>query len=628
MRSIPFDNLFGAIPPALIIQTDAPTYTLLKANEAYLKATRSCSHDIIGKSLFNTFPHNSYPDSGDIGGIDTALKWVIEKKTAYCLPARRYDIPITGSNDFEQRYLVANHSPIFDEKGEVKYICQTIMDVTSAVHLAKEDQVALEVAESKRKQLYSLFMQAPVGIGVFLGADYVVDMINPTLARLYGRTTDELLGKPIFDVLTTVKGAGFEQFLDNVRKTGQPYVGTEAMLPLIRDGQVENVFSNFVYEPFRDETDQIIGVVAVAVDVTNEVIANRKLQESEQRLNMALQNSEAGVFDTDLKTGITVHSLRNAQIFGYSDNHWEWTVEKFMDHVHPKDRERIRQEYQASLDSGNVDLTMRITRTDGVTRWINIIGKHIFDKDHKPLRCVGTTLDITEKKELEKQKDQFISMVSHELKTPLTSIKAYSDLIAKFLPNGATEKNKEFLSRMQSQICRIEGLIRDLLDVSRMENGKLLLHRTKFELNTMLTELVNDLQMVNHTHKLIVTQNDSATVFADQDKLIQVITNLINNAVKYSPKSDKVLISLSCHQNHVIFSVQDFGVGIPKENHTRVFDRFHQLSNVKQFSGLGLGLYISREIIHSEGGEIWLESVIGQGCIFYFTLPADKTSCN
>ena len=172
----------------------------------------------------------------------------------------------------------------------------------------------------------------------------------------------------------------------------------------------------------------------------------------------------------------------------------------------------------------------------------------------------------------------------------------------------ALERNKEFMPRM--------------------ENGKLALNKTSFELNVMLEDLIKDLQLTKPTHKLILSQNDEASVVADRDKLIQVVTNLLNNAVKYSPNADEIHIALRCHQNQVICSVQDFGVGISPEKHHTIFERFQQANDVQQFSGLGLGLYIAREIIHAEGGEIWLESILGKGSIFYFTLPADKTRCD
>lgn len=627
MRALTFDLLFRSMPPALLIKPDAPTFTLVNANDAYFKTTGTAPKDIIGKSIFDAFPRPATGGSPD-DAVAVAIKRVIENKRSQFLPVRHYELPIQGTTRFEGKDWLATYSPILDDKGKLLYICQTVLEATGAADPAPADRNELETAESKRKLLYSLFMQAPVGIGIFLGDNYLVDLVNPTLARLFGKNPDELLGKPLFDVLSTAKGLGFEQFLDNVRQTGQPYVGTESMLPLIRNGQLENIFTNFVYEPFRNDYNEIIGVVCVAVDVTNEVLTNRKLQESEQRLNMALLNSEAGVFDANLITRRTLQSARNAQIFGYNDNTEEWTVEKFMEHVHPDDVDRIRQEFQNSLESGNVDLKLRIIRTDGVLRWINIIGKHIFDTGHQPVRCVGTTTDITDRKELERQKDQFISMVSHELRTPLTSIKAYCDLIGLSLKDQENVKTKGYITRMETQINRLEGLISDLLDTSRIENGKMALNRSRFEMHTMLAELVNDLQLANSTHKLSIIHNDRAIVYADRDKLIQVITNLVNNAVKYSPRADKIHISLNCHHNQVVCSVQDFGIGISQDKHGTVFERFKQVNDAKQFSGLGLGLYISREIIHAEGGQIWLESILGKGSIFYFTLPADKTSCN
>lgn len=180
-----------------------------------------------------------------------------------------------------------------------------------------------------------------------------------------------------------------------------------------------------------------------------------------------------------------------------------------------------------------------------------------------------------------------------------------------------------FLERMDGQIDRLQSLIVDLLDVTRVDQSKLLLKKEPVELNVLLTDVISELQLITPTHQLLIGHNTSILLNSDKGRLIQVITNLITNAVKYSPQAKYVNIDLKEVDGKARVSIQDFGVGIPKAYHSLIFERFHQLDQEHPESGLnlGLGLYISKEIITKAGGELWCESEFGKGSTFYFNLP-------
>lgn len=452
------------------------------------------------------------------------------------------------------------------------------------------------------------------------------------------------------DALILMRGDGSFAYLNTKAKQRWGYTDEEARMirvpdvdPIYHDKKFREVFALAqqqeipVFETIHKRKDGSLfpvevnmrGIIldgephmfAVARDITERKKAEEALRKSEERLNLAVENAEAGVFDINLLTGETVRSVRHAHIFGYHDNTGEWSLASMFEHVLPEDIERARSDYSKMLAEGSINTSFRIRRVDGQVRWINIIGRIQYNEKNVRVRVLGTITDITEKKELEKQKDEFISTVSHELKTPVTSIKAFTQFLQRTLTGEENEKNHMFLERIGVQINRLEKLIKDLLDVTRVESGKLTLNRTKFEMNLLLAELVSDLQLINSSHKLIVSENKAVTVFADKDRIIQVITNLVNNAVKYSQESDRVLIGLSTSKNTVICSVQDFGKGIPDEQRPYVFQRFHQVNIADMNLGLGLGLYISKEIISQEGGRIWYESEPGKGTTFYFSLP-------
>lgn len=231
--------------------------------------------------------------------------------------------------------------------------------------------------------------------------------------------------------------------------------------------------------------------------------------------------------------------------------------------------------------------------------------------------------DVTDRKQLEKQKDDFIGIVSHELRTPLTSIKLYSQILEKHLEQNEDKKASFLLSKMTTQIERLTQLMASFVNVYKIQNGKLALHKTNFDINELISSIVSDFQYTTTSHTIEHNPHSKVTVFADKEKIAQVLVNLISNAIKYSPNADKIIVSSSQNRNFVSVSVQDFGLGIPKAEQDKIFERFFRVKPKieRKILGLGLGLYISHEIIMQHKGKIWVESIEEKGSTFYFTLP-------
>lgn len=221
------------------------------------------------------------------------------------------------------------------------------------------------------------------------------------------------------------------------------------------------------------------------------------------------------------------------------------------------------------------------------------------------------------------QRDELFSMTSHELKTPLTSLKAYTQLLLMDVHTMDNDQRKILLDRMDKQISKLVGLINDLLDLSRLQYGQLNYNKKPVKLNHLIAEIISEIQLGSAEHKIIFQKNINVTVNADYDRIGQVVTNLLINAVKYSPGSREIIVRLDKTDKTVICSVKDFGHGIKKEEQTKIFERFYRVSgdNLNTYPGLGLGLYISKEIIEKHDGKLWIESEYGKGSIFYFELP-------
>ncbi len=214
-------------------------------------------------------------------------------------------------------------------------------------------------------------------------------------------------------------------------------------------------------------------------------------------------------------------------------------------------------------------------------------------------------------------------MASHELKTPLTSLMAYTDLLQRLLERENNLQTGHYLSGMNAQLTKLTKLIADLLDISKAQAGKLIFTEEAVAIDDLLREEIEHFQPTALQHHILIEGETACEVVGDRDRLGQVILNLLSNAIKYSPEADKVVVRLVREATEVRVSIQDFGIGIPADQLEHIFERFYRVSvnREKQFPGLGIGLYISYEIIRHHGGRIWVDSVEGWGSTFFFALP-------
>jgi len=223
------------------------------------------------------------------------------------------------------------------------------------------------------------------------------------------------------------------------------------------------------------------------------------------------------------------------------------------------------------------------------------------------------------------KKDEFISIASHELKTPITSLKAVLQMIEKIISEKDEMKQLySFVKKGIKQVDKLTELIKDLLEVTQIQAGKLKLKKTHFKLDEIIKDCCEDSQILSEKHHISIEGDKKVTVYADRNRLEQVIINLISNAIKYSPDADKVIINVDKTGDGIKVALTDFGIGIPKETLPFLFDRFYRVDEVSQrYSGLGLGLYISAEIVKRHQGDIGINSIPGKGSTFWFTIPAE-----
>ena len=359
-------------------------------------------------------------------------------------------------------------------------------------------------------------------------------------------------------------------------------------------------------------------------------VAERKrveaaLQESEARFRFLAEAMPQKIFTARSDGDVDYFNPQWSQFTGLPFE--EIRGRGWTQFIHPDDVEENVRLWQQSIDTGEpFYFEHRFRGADGVYRWHMSRAIPVRNGRGSITMWIGSSTDIDEQKRQEERKDAFISMASHELKTPVTSLKGFAHILQNRLKKRGDEESLRFLASINKQLNRLTRLINDLLDITRVQQGRLDYDEELFDLDALVRETVENLQAGTSTHRLIFAECQAARVRGDKDRIGQVLTNLITNAVKYSPEADRVIIRLFYDGANAVVSVQDFGIGIAAKHQARIFERFYQVTDAaeKTYPGLGIGLYLSSEIIKRHCGRILVESEKGAGSTFSFSLPVSS----
>jgi PAS domain S-box-containing protein len=354
-------------------------------------------------------------------------------------------------------------------------------------------------------------------------------------------------------------------------------------------------------------------------DVTDQWRSRRKLELAEERTRLAVEAADLGMFMLDCVTSELQSSNRLNEIFGLSE---EPCQADFVNVFHPDDLAVRSAAHEDAFRTGVIQYEARIIIQKDVTRWVKVRGKLYKDQQGNALKLMGLVQDITEQKEMEQHKDNFIKLVSHELKTPLTSMLGYAELLSMKLKAAEDDESALLLSRVKNQVLKLNYIVQDLLDVTRVDGDKIKFRKEDFNIGELFREIAGEVGATNPSHRFYLEDVRPARIHADKERISQVITNLLTNAIKYSPSSPDIIIACEVHGDEVICSVQDFGIGIAPENFSKIFELFFQEHHEsRRYPGLGIGLYLSAEIIRRQNGRIWVDSELGKGTTVYFSLP-------
>lgn len=376
--------------------------------------------------------------------------------------------------------------------------------------------------------------------------------------------------------------------------------------------------------------------VSGAINVFQDITEKKKAEIGLRRLAAIVESSEDAIVSKTLNGIITSWNAAAEKMFGYSEDEIIGQPINILIPLSNQDEElRIISKIKAGEKIDHFE-TVRL-RKDGSEITISLSISPIKNDKGQIIGASKIARDITRKveldnklrmyteqlKELNNYKDEFMAMASHELKTPLTVIKANLQLLELQLHN---DPNYGFVDKTMKQVNKLGNLISDLFDVSKIQAGQLQLNYSEFDVYELLADTIGSIAHTFNSHK-IQTAGDAGPIkiTADYHRLEQVLINIITNAIKYSPSGDTVILTARCNYGNVIISVKDFGIGIPKDDLEKVFSRFFRVRGLAStFSGSGIGLYISSEIIKHHGGTMWVESEENLGSTFYFSVPSNK----
>ncbi len=483
--------------------------------------------------------------------------------------------------------------------------------------------LALKTEEDYQKRFQAL-IEKSTDVIALLNKKRRVEYVSPSVQKVLGYTPDELMAmKNPFKLIHPKESIRILKLYTEALKKPAEEVRAEFQIRC-KNGDyrfIDAVATNYLNE------EVIEAVVINFRDVTNEKKKEGELKRSKDQLDAILNNIADGIIVQDVTGKIIYANDSAARGIGYQSP-------STMVSLTPRDYEKKYDFYdengklfpfshlpgrRALAGEKSPSVTIKLVdKKSGTVHWSTIKSTVVSNANGTPDMVINVFTDITERKELDQRKDDFINMASHELKTPLTSARAFAQVLR---TKTRDSQIASYTQKIDTQLGKLTQLVQKLLDVTRLQQGLITLEKSRVNLKDIANDVVNDLQPTTPHSIVLKWRRDDTVVFADREQISRVLTNLVDNAIKFSPKDKRIIVGVRRKKHAIEVFVQDFGIGIPENRQERIFERFYQVEKHYTYPGLGLGLFISSEILAEHGGKMWVESMEGSGSTFYFSLP-------
>lgn len=541
-------------------------------------------------------------------------------------------VKIVQNGILTYNYYDFTYTPIFDSEGKVYAILDIAIDVT-------ENVLAQKKIEENANNLKNTIEKAPVAMCIFKGSKHTIEIANDRMLEFWGKGSSEVIGKPLLEGFPEIKGQGFEELLDKVFETGETVNAYDVPAILPRKNTKEKVYVDFVYEAFREPDGTISGVMAVATDVTQQVLARKKIQEAEEKARLAIESADLGSYEVNLRTNEMKTSDRFDEIWGIKSV----SRNQLANQIHPEDISIRDEAHLKSLETGFLDFETRVLHDENSVKWVRVKGKLLFDDNQVPKTLIGVVQDITEQKQFAEQLTklvkertlelhrsnedllQFAHVASHDLKEPVRKIKIFSSMLQSDFGNLLPDRGVTYLNKVQNATDRMFSMIEGVLAYSEFTSAAQKIDT--IDLNSIIENIESDLELLIQKKDATIYKTLLPEIEGAEVLIHQLFYNLINNALKFS-KND-IPSKIEIHASSAIvddlemvkITVSDNGIGLDPSLSEKIFDVFSRLNAKDDYEGTGLGLALCKKIVERHHGTISATGVKDERAIFTILLP-------
>ena len=595
--------------PAFFVILKGPNHIFEFANNMYQQLTGN--RDILGKKMMEALPE--LKDQGFVEIVDEIL--ITGKPfTGKEMPA--FIEKVKGQAP-EQIYIDLNCQGIKDDDGNISGILIFGYDVTELVMTRKK----IEASEKEQKNLAMYLKLANDSANV---GSWSLDIVSSKLEWSnihkimwgYDEHCEDLTYEDWHKMIVPEdKELAFKKIAE--AKVNHSLYEVDYRINRANDGAIVWIKSTGQY--YYDEYGVAQTLTGISMDITAQKEAETKIKIAEEFSRTVLQSSPDCVKVLD-KDGFIFFMNTNGLCQMEIDDFNNIKNKPWWEIWGEENKPVVTAAVSSALAGKTVQFQAYCPTAKGTPKWWDVVVTPLFNAG-TITQLISVSRDITDRIKMEQKKDEFISIASHEMKTPLTIAKAYLQLLELSLGTENVTANL-YVKKASLSVGRLNDLVGELLDVSKIQHGKLDYNFSSFNFNEMVDNTVEDIQQSIPLHTIIKTGTVQQQITGDKERLQQVIINLLSNAVKYSPHASQVFINIEQQNGEIHVSVKDAGIGISKEHLNKIFDRYYRIEeHAIQFQGLGIGLFISYEIIQRHHGKLWLESEPGKGSTFYFSLP-------
>jgi PAS domain S-box-containing protein len=617
--------------PVSITVMRTPNFIVEVANQMALQMWGKDEEQVLGKPVFAIEP-----------GIREQQEPWLQSIVASRKPFEGKEVPVQYLKNGQPYagYYDFVHQPLIDVEDNISGIVAIGTEVTHSVE-------ARNKIEESEKELQRIFYQAPVSMVVYKGEDLVVQVASKMALDLWGKTEEEVIGRPFFDISPELQ-EGQEALFRQVRETGEPFIAKEFPVQYVRYGKEHFIYYDFVFQPLRNENGEITAVVSIGNDVTHSVVARKEIEESENRFRTLAETLPQMIWMRNMDGKIEFGSKNWERYSGISDVSEAWQAM-----AHPEDWKAIMSVWEQSVASSTpFRYEVRLKNKEGEYRWHNASGEPVRNEKGEVVKWIGALTDVHEQKtfaeklerivqertiELQRSNEdlqQFAHVASHDLKEPVRKVITFNSRLREELGKNISERAATYLSKIEGASVRMYSMIDGVLLYSSLNA----LEQTKelIDLEELIENIQTDLEVLIQQKEATLQYSNLPSLEGSAILIYQLFYNLVSNSLKFAKVGVPPVIEFSAQKStaeelakaginnkrhYVKLLLRDNGIGFSNDEAKKIFRTFTRLHSKDKYEGTGLGLSLCRKIAERHGGAIWAEGEQGEGATFTVLLP-------